>query len=179
MGLFVNETRLLSTYRYLINDKSPQRVAVSNVQQNTWPGYYIVLPPDRIPSATDTGSGQLEEASQETLELRVSRQVTDGLHEDIDLTNFTQRSTSFTLGIELDADFVDLAKTKVTKKIDQVSREWRIPNKGCFLGLRPGRRNSGESEPQKSISKEGRRPVSENDDGAGSALHSGAFWSRQ
>jgi transposase len=26
---------------------------------------------------------------------------------------------------------------------------------GCFLGLRPGRRNSGESEPQKGISKEG------------------------
>jgi transposase len=26
---------------------------------------------------------------------------------------------------------------------------------GCFLGLRPGRRNSGQSEPQKNISKEG------------------------
>src|SRR6201997_3985800 len=28
---------------------------------------------------------------------------------------------------------------------------------GCFLGLRPGRRNSGKSEPQKNISKEGDR----------------------
>jgi transposase len=28
---------------------------------------------------------------------------------------------------------------------------------GCFLGLRPGRRNSGENEPQKGISKEGDR----------------------
>jgi transposase len=28
---------------------------------------------------------------------------------------------------------------------------------GCFLGLQPGRRNSGESEPQKKISKEGDR----------------------
>src|ERR1700747_377114 len=28
---------------------------------------------------------------------------------------------------------------------------------GCFLGLRPGRRNSGESDPQKKISKEGDR----------------------
>src|SRR5271170_5484354 len=28
---------------------------------------------------------------------------------------------------------------------------------GCFLGLKPGRRNSGESEPQKHISKEGDR----------------------
>src|SRR6266481_2023199 len=40
---------------------------------------------------------------------------------------------------------------------------------GCFLGMRPGRRNSGESEPQKKISR--RRPVSANDDGAGGALH--------
>src|SRR6202451_256594 len=30
---------------------------------------------------------------------------------------------------------------------------------GCFLGLRPGRRNSGESEPQKGISKEGDRDL--------------------
>src|SRR6202023_1216097 len=44
---------------------------------------------------------------------------------------------------------------------------------GCFLGLRPGWRNSGESEPQKSISKEGDRYL-RNDDGATSALHSGA-----
>jgi transposase len=28
---------------------------------------------------------------------------------------------------------------------------------GCFLGLRPGRRNSGQSEPQMHISKEGER----------------------
>jgi transposase len=28
---------------------------------------------------------------------------------------------------------------------------------GCFLGLKPGRRNSGKSEPQKKISKEGDR----------------------
>src|SRR6202162_482963 len=30
---------------------------------------------------------------------------------------------------------------------------------GCFLGLRPGRRNSGESEPQQGISKEGVRDL--------------------
>src|SRR2546427_8070952 len=30
---------------------------------------------------------------------------------------------------------------------------------GCFLGLKPGRRNSGESEPQKKISKEGDRDL--------------------
>ena len=41
---------------------------------------------------------------------------------------------------------------------------------GCFLGLRPGRRNSRESEPRKKISKEGDRYL-RTIDGAGSALH--------
>jgi transposase len=49
---------------------------------------------------------------------------------------------------------------------------------GCFLGLQPGRRNSGESEPQKK-NQQRRRPLSANDDGARSALHSGAVWRRQ
>jgi transposase len=47
-------------------------------------------------------------------------------------------------------------KEVVTDKEDP----YRFPKSrevGCFLGLRPGRRNSGESEPQKKISKEGDR----------------------
>jgi hypothetical protein len=49
---------------------------------------------------------------------------------------------------------------------------------GCFVGLQPGRRNSGESEPQMRISKEGGR-VSTDHAGARGALHFGAFWGRQ
>jgi transposase len=44
---------------------------------------------------------------------------------------------------------------------------------GCFLGLRPGRRNSGQSEPQMYISKEGETLLVQ-----GSALHFGAVWTR-
>jgi hypothetical protein len=40
-GLFVHETRLLSRYRYLIDDRLPQPVALSNVEQHTWLGYYF------------------------------------------------------------------------------------------------------------------------------------------
>ena len=48
----------------------------------------------------------------------------------------------------------------------------------CYVGLQPGRRNSGQSEPQLHISKEGdpylRTPL-----GAGRASHSGSVWSGQ
>ena len=61
--------------------------------------------------------------------------------------------------------------------IDDPHRFPKSREVGCFLGLRPGRRNSGQSEPQKKISKEG-ESVSANHAGAGSSLHSGAFWRR-
>jgi transposase len=41
--------------------------------------------------------------------------------------------------------------------IDDPYRFSKSREVGCFLGLRPGRRNSGQSEPQKNISKEGDR----------------------
>jgi hypothetical protein len=49
---------------------------------------------------------------------------------------------------------------------------------GCYVGLQPGRRNSGQSEPQLHISKEG-DPYLLNVAGAGSASHSGTVWSGQ
>jgi transposase len=45
---------------------------------------------------------------------------------------------------------------------------------GCYLGLQPGRRNSGQSEPQMHISKEG-RSLSAYPAGARGAAHSGAI----
>jgi transposase len=41
--------------------------------------------------------------------------------------------------------------------IEDPQRFQKSRDVGCFLGLRPGRRNSGQSEPQKKISKEGDR----------------------
>jgi transposase len=41
--------------------------------------------------------------------------------------------------------------------LDDPQRFRRSRDAGCFLGLRPGRRNSGQSEPQLHISKEGDR----------------------
>ena len=61
--------------------------------------------------------------------------------------------------------------------IDDPHRFAKSREVGCFLGLRPGRRNSGQSEPQKKHQQRG-RSVSTNDAGAGSALHSGALWRR-
>src|SRR5918911_1475047 len=134
-GLFVRQTRLLSLYRYLIDGKPPRPVALSNVEQHTWLGYYVALPPS-VKEERDPGSGQMETISEQTLELRLSRYVGDGLHEDIDLTNFTQQRTAFTLTLEADADFADVAETKGERQQQgTLTRAWRETSGGGGIYL--------------------------------------------
>jgi glycogen debranching enzyme len=123
-GLFFAETRLLSRYRYFVEGQVPQTVAVSNVEQHSWLGYYITPPPG-LKWKEDTGSGEMEAASEETIELKVSRTVGLGVHEDIDFTNFTQETTRFLFEIELDGDFADQAETFKRKQQGTLQRRWR------------------------------------------------------
>ncbi len=125
-GLFVHQTRLLSRYRYLINGQSPRPVVLSNLEQHSWLGYYILVPPGVRTNSFDPGSGQMDPVSEQTLELRLSRCVSDGMHEDVDLTNFTQQPTVFQLALEVDADFADQQETTHQRQQrGDLSREWR------------------------------------------------------
>ena len=121
-GLFFNETRILSRYRYLIDGEEMIVSALSNVEQHTWLGYYITYPPTFDSLPPDEGSGAVKEVSQETLELRVSRYVGEGMHEDLDLTNYTQKPISFELVLEIDADFADQVET-IHQRIQHGKRE--------------------------------------------------------
>ena len=49
----------------------------------------------------------------------------------------------------------DLIATTYVLTIEDPHRFRKSRDAGCFIGLRPGRRNSGESAPQMHISKEG------------------------
>jgi hypothetical protein len=71
-GLFVGETRLLSCYRYFVDGKAPQTVAVSSVEQHSWLGRYV-SPAPGAKWKQDTGSGEMEESSEKTIELKISR----------------------------------------------------------------------------------------------------------
>jgi glycogen debranching enzyme len=128
-GLFVGETRLLSRYQYFVDGKVPQTVAVSNVEQHSWLGYYISSAPG-VKWRKDTGSGEMEESSEETIELKVSRTAGLGVHEDIDFTNFTQRVVQFTFEIELDSDFADQAEIIRRKQYGKLTRRWRRLSSG-------------------------------------------------
>src|SRR5687767_13127154 len=87
-GFYVREARVLSLQQYRVNGKPLQPIALSNVRQHTWMGYYAMVPPGVETGAADDGSGQMDSISEYSLELRISRYIGNGLHEDVDLTNF-------------------------------------------------------------------------------------------
>lgn len=131
-GLFYGETRVLSRYNYTVNGNPLQMVALSNVEQHSWLGYYI-FPPPGSKWKRDTGSGEMEQVSEETIELKVSRTVGLGVHEDLDFTNFSQYPAQFVFEIELDADFADQAETFQRKQFGKLRRRWKQARRGGEL----------------------------------------------
>ncbi len=115
-GLRIYQTRSLSRYRYLVDGQEPRPVTLSAVRESDWLGYYIVAPP-----------GKDAKPTKQTVELRLSRFLGHGFHEEIDFTNYTGESVSFVLHLEADADFVDQNEAGEEKRraVGECAREWR------------------------------------------------------
>jgi glycogen debranching enzyme len=115
-GLYVYETRSISKIRYLVNSKPIEPVSASTVHHHSWLGYFR----NRFPAAADSQPSQ-------SVELRISRFAGNGLHEEIDFTNYGQREVEFNFCIELDADFADLheAGSKNRSARGAMKVEWR------------------------------------------------------
>ncbi len=129
-GLFVHQTRMLSCYRWKFDGKEPMAVALSNVDQHSWLGYYVQGPKLKT-DFQDRGSGEMEEASERSIELRLSRSVGFGVHEDVDLTNYTQERVEFELQLEVDADFADQEETvRGREQTGELKRTWREIGQG-------------------------------------------------
>jgi glycogen debranching enzyme len=126
-GLFIHQTRMVSRYRWKVNDTELLPVALSNVEQHNWLGYYIINAPGVKPGPPDEGSGEMEDYSEQTLEVLISRFAGEGLHEDLDLTNYTVEPIHFDLELEFDADFRDHIEVDEKKHLQRgkLHREWR------------------------------------------------------
>jgi glycogen debranching enzyme len=118
-GLFVHETRLVKTLRYFIDDQPAKPNVLSNVEQDSFLGYYLVAAPGVDLGPRDTGSGMVPPESRPPLELCISRRTSDGLHEDLDLTNYAREATRFTLAVEIEHDCSDIADLARTVEIDR------------------------------------------------------------
>jgi glycogen debranching enzyme len=130
-GLFVQRTRLLSRYRCFLGRHRPTPVTLTNVRQDHWIGCYLVAAPGSDGGATD---GTPQHMAQQGVELRVTRTVGEGMHEDLDVTNWSREPVALRLSLEFEADFADPEEAKGERRQrGRTRRQWREDDDGWTL----------------------------------------------
>lgn len=154
-GLFAYETRLLSRYEIRIDGKELIPTASSNVSQHSWMGYYILLPPGADPGPPDQGSGEVPPYAEKTLEVKVSRFVGEGLHEDIDLVNYSLHPTSFDMNFCFDSDFASVTEAEDKRRMRKRRKtvQWSTPSEGAELYFRHVETHAYSHSHEKGIAK--------------------------
>lgn len=154
-GLFVYETRLLSRHEVQIDGEALIPVALSNVSQHSWLGYYILLPPGTDPGLPDKGSGEVPPYAENTLEIKISRFTGEGLHEDIDLTNYSLKSTSFELSFFLDADFASVTEANEQRRLvnRKKTAHWCATSDSAQISFRHAETHAYSHSHEKGVAK--------------------------
>jgi glycogen debranching enzyme len=110
-GLYVYDTRLISRYAWLLNRKAPKLSTASNVDQNSWVAYYIQAPR----GCAKTPAHECDPL-QETVELRISREVGEGMHEHVHVTNHTQIAAPVSLRLNFEISFLSQSEVETGRK---------------------------------------------------------------
>jgi glycogen debranching enzyme len=101
-GFFTRDTRFLSGYRLLVNGQPP-------VLLNSAPIRFFSARFEHTNAALLDGDGPIPAQS---LAIRVDRTISGGVHEDLDIVNYTRRPVALTVELELLSDFADIFDVK-------------------------------------------------------------------
>lgn len=124
LGLWVAGCRLLSHYEWRVDGELPVPAGNEWTAQHRWDGYYIAAPPEL------RRRKQNVDPQQQTIELRLSRRVGAGMHEDVEVVNHTQARTRFRLELVFDADFETQGGPRGERsETGRIERRWeRLPD---------------------------------------------------
>jgi glycogen debranching enzyme len=104
-GVFAGDTRFVSSYQLYINQA---RWELLNSATTSY--YRARLYLTNPPIATEDG-----EIAHNTIGLTMTRTVSDGVHEDLDVVNYSLQPVKFNLEIALRSDFADIFEVKAHK----------------------------------------------------------------
>ncbi|MFZ0663033.1 MAG: glycogen debranching N-terminal domain-containing protein [Acidobacteriaceae bacterium] len=128
-GLWVSETRVLSQYVWEVGTKKPTLSVLSAVEQHSSIGYYVFAPPEcrkkKVPGC---------DPAQNSIEIKIDREVGEGLLEHVTVINHTLLATSFVFNLKVAADFA--APEEATGRRRQKGRQtsnWQSGSSGCSL----------------------------------------------
>ena len=117
LGLFDYDTRILSTYRLLIDGEDPQSDTSAAVESDYWAAHLTVARP-----GPDARGPRLP---QDALEIEIRRRVGGGMAEQVIVRNNSMSTADVVLRLQLDADFRDtLALGDAPRYSAMTTREW-------------------------------------------------------
>jgi glycogen debranching enzyme len=107
LGFFAQDTRFVSRYQIRIHG-TPWNLATSSAVSYYGASYYLVSP------QIETTSGTIYARE---VALTIERAVGDGVHEDFDIANYSNRRISFHFELNLESDFADLFEVKTHRLV--------------------------------------------------------------
>ncbi|MBI2953737.1 MAG: amylo-alpha-1,6-glucosidase [Chloroflexi bacterium] len=106
-GLYSNDTRYVSTYRLTLNGFEPSFLGLSRPFYFAQAFFYtnprIGTAPNLIP--------------ENSLLLKVSRFIQEGVHEDIEITNYAAKPVQLTLVMNIGSDFADIFQVREIERL--------------------------------------------------------------
>ncbi|GCE17137.1 glycogen debranching N-terminal domain-containing protein [Dictyobacter kobayashii] len=123
-GVYAIDTRFLSFYRLYINQVPLQ--VINSSQLTFYAARYHLTNPH-----IETEDGVIDE---QTLRVTINRVVHEGIHEDIDIANYTGKSIHFLLELSMRSDFADLfeVKSKHIVQRGQEQTQWDAQNRQLY-----------------------------------------------
>lgn len=103
-GLYDTDTRLVSWWHLRIDGREPEYVSGARPDVRHWGAV--------LRSTLEGGRPEGPRLPQDALEIRVHRRLGPGMEERLELHNRSMAPTSFTLELELAADFADVSEAK-------------------------------------------------------------------
>ncbi len=120
-GVYKDDTRFISSYQLYINNNPLQ---VVNSSQLTFYSsrFHLTNPPINLESGT------LEE---QTIHVIINRRVGEGIHEDLDVANYTGKRVVLQLELSISADFADIFEVREQRIVrrGQMLTNWDIQQK--------------------------------------------------
>jgi glycogen debranching enzyme len=120
LGMFSNDTRFVSSYRLYTNGERCVLLASGT------PTYYLA----RVYLTNRWFATEEGEVPAGTLGICLTRAVTHGLHEDIEVTNYGMQPVRFNLEVAIRSDFADLFEVKAHRFV----RRGRVTTEVCEHG---------------------------------------------
>lgn len=116
LGLYDYDTRILSTYRVLVDGQEPRCDTSAAVESDYWAAHLTLARPGH-----DARGPRLP---QDVLDIEMRRRVGSGMAEQLIVRNNSMAAADIALRLVLDADFRDISAGDAVRYTGRTAREW-------------------------------------------------------